>query len=114
MNIEVVHDKNFKKKYINGKIKTKPIEAFSCFFPEFFGRKKHETENDFKQSLKRNHLIYADNRKFFEKIFGKKLFVFKSSFNFHCWLLHYENFQIIILTAKEKGTCIEIVIDEKE
>jgi hypothetical protein len=58
-------------------------------------------------------LLLADNRVAFKDILGKPSFHFRGSeFYFHCWLLELTDSglaHVLILTAKGKGTCYEIV-----
>lgn len=55
--------------------------------------------------------LLSDNRKVFASLFGKPHFYYKGSFNFHCWSFTFEGETFVVLTAKEKGTCIEIQSD---
>jgi hypothetical protein len=66
------------------------------------------------------HSITKDNRMDFKKIWGKPdTYWTNSEFYFHVWIKEYKDELFIILTAKGKGTCIEICntsfkdIDEK-
>lgn len=52
-------------------------------------------------------MISADNRAAFKRIFGKPHFHFHGSHYFHCWDIVYNGLRIVILTAREHGTCYE-------
>jgi len=57
----------------------------------------------------RVHLLCKDNRKTFKKAFGTPDTYWKGSeFRFSVWIQEYEEEKFILLTAKGKGTCIEI------
>jgi hypothetical protein len=58
----------------------------------------------------RSAALLGDNRENFRKLFGKADWHFKGSeFYFHVWVRHYKNTTILLLTAKDKGTCYEVV-----
>jgi hypothetical protein len=54
--------------------------------------------------------LTGDNRKNFRDIFGKPSFCWKGEFYFHCWLLEVPGAKLLLLTAKEKGTCYDLLI----
>lgn len=55
------------------------------------------------------HTINKDNREAFKKIFGKPDTHWKGSeFYFHVWIQEFEGEKFLLMTAKGKGTCIEI------
>lgn len=58
-----------------------------------------------------NSHLQSDNRERFHKIFGKPDFHYRGEFDFHCWSLDFQENNYIILTAKGKGTCYEVVRD---
>lgn len=64
-----------------------------------------------KESCKRSHLLYRDNRKHLRAIWGKPHFHFRGEFDFHGWsfLNRACNLRYIVLTAATKGTCYEVV-----
>jgi len=53
--------------------------------------------------------ISGDNRAIFKKHFGKCVFTFPGGHYFHGWLVDLDGTQVIVLTAKDHGTCYEIV-----
>jgi len=55
--------------------------------------------------------LSGDNREVFLKVFGSPEFHFRGEFDFHCWTKEFEGKTYIILTAKTKGTCYEILED---
>ena len=55
--------------------------------------------------------LTGDNRAKFKKHFGKCAFTFDGSHYFHCWLADLGTAQVIILTAREHGTCYEVVVE---
>jgi hypothetical protein len=55
---------------------------------------------------------YGDNRKFLTKRLGKRQFVFRGEFFLSGWRLDLLGTQVIVLTAKGKGTCYETVIQD--
>lgn len=72
-----------------------------------------EDSNSYEHFLDQTKL-FQDNRKNFLDLFGKPHFHFKGSeFYFHCWAIDLGTVKVIILTAKDKGTCYEIVTDFK-
>lgn len=53
--------------------------------------------------------ITKDNREEFKRIFGKPDTYWKGSEHyFHIWIREFEGDKFLIMTAKGKGTCIEI------
>lgn len=62
-----------------------------------------------RMSFDRAHLLMRDNRKTFRKIFGAPDAYWKGSeFRFSVWVQGFQGEKFILLTAKGKGTCIEI------
>lgn len=55
------------------------------------------------------HFLYRDNRKPFLDLWGKPSFYYTSEFRFHCYPFDLENAKLLILTAKGKGTCYELI-----
>jgi len=53
--------------------------------------------------------ILGDNRESFKKLWGKMDFSFKGEFYFHCWVREFEGETFVVLTAKGKGTCVEML-----
>jgi len=61
--------------------------------------------------------FFSDNRKALRKLFGKPSFCWRGSeFYYHCWVVDLGEAQVLVLTAKGKGTCHEIIVkrDGKE
>lgn len=57
----------------------------------------------------RLHLLNKDNRLAFRKMYGKPDTYWKNSeYYFHVWIREFNGEKFIIMTAKGKGTCIEI------
>jgi hypothetical protein len=54
--------------------------------------------------------ISGDNRAKFKKHFGKCAFTFNGNNYFHGWLADLGAAQVIVLTAREKGTCYEVLV----
>lgn len=54
--------------------------------------------------------ISGDNRERFKKLFGKRNFIFSGSHFFHGWLADLGTTQVLVLTAKDHGTCYEVVV----
>ena len=53
--------------------------------------------------------LRSDNRKRFREALGKPDFCYRGSYYYHCWVFEFEGDTFIVMTAKEKGTCIEKV-----
>lgn len=55
--------------------------------------------------------LFQDNRERFREIWGKPSFCWRGEFYFHCWLLDIndEMAQILVSTAKSKGSAYEVV-----
>jgi hypothetical protein len=51
----------------------------------------------------------TDNRAKFRKHFGKRAFTFRSEFFFDGWRVDLGTTEVLVLTAKGKGTCYEVV-----
>ena len=57
-------------------------------------------------------LINGDNRERFKNLFGKRAFVFNGGHFFHGWLADLGTTQVLVLTAKDHGTCYEVVVEK--
>ena len=90
------------KQYAEGEAKATPIENCRAYMYWVFP-KGHPTKDC---SLM---LLTDDNRKSFRHLFGKPNFYFKSEFYFHVWEREFNGHTFLLLTAKDKGTCIEMV-----
>lgn len=62
-----------------------------------------------KRSGKEYKSILSDNREVFAKVFGKPHFHYRGEFYFHGWQIDFMESSFVVLTAKEKGTCISIL-----
>ena len=60
-------------------------------------------------SFNRIHVLLADNRVELAAIYGKRQGVFTTSFRFDIWNITHEGLSFWILSAKVKGTKIEVV-----
>lgn len=54
------------------------------------------------------HILSKDNRKDLRTVLGKPDAYWNGEFYFHVWIREFEDEKFIIMTAKNKGTCIEI------
>jgi hypothetical protein len=54
--------------------------------------------------------MFGDNRERFKRHWGKCTFTFNGSHYFHCWLVDLGTAQVVVLTAREHGTCYEVVV----
>ena len=52
----------------------------------------------------------GDNRERFRRHFGKCAFTYDGSHYFHCWVADLGTAEVIVLTAKEHGTCYEVIV----
>lgn len=97
-----------------------PIDNNPKVYEWTYGRFMEAMENsDLSQDEKiERHVAFntylADNRERFKKIFGKPDFHYKSSFYFHCWSFEHAGETFVVLTADEKGTCIEMDVPSWE
>ena len=85
------------KDYKTKKVHTVPIDN-NRGYREWMG-------NDFVH----RDAILQDNRQIFRTLFGKPHWHYRGEFDFHVWVQEYEGETYIVLTAKGKGTCIEMV-----
>jgi len=53
--------------------------------------------------------LYGDNRDAMRKLFGKVSFCYRGSHYYNCYLFVFEEAQLLVLTAKDHGTSIEVV-----
>ena len=99
----------------------KPVEVLGAKSEEY-ATKKFEVNNILSFPKIRNWLLdeslnnglilgrfYADNRKELREILGKPSFCYRGEFYFHCWVVDLGKAQLLILTAKDKGTCHEVI-----
>lgn len=56
----------------------------------------------------RTMVVLADNRAVLAKIYGKRHQTFTSEFRFDIWRIEFEGLYFWLLSAKAKGTCIEV------
>jgi hypothetical protein len=99
-----------KKDYLDSNIETTPIQNLKEYkdipFLTWFKTSDAELKEKY---FDYSHNLLTDNRKNFLTIFGKPVFKTGDAleFNYHCWIIEYQGFQFIIMTANEKGTVIE-------
>jgi len=99
------------KEYSNSTIKGNPIQNFSEY-DEYQRPTMRDPANNNKFLI-----LYGDNRINFKKVLGKPEFHWRGEYYFHGWLIEYKNAKLILMTAKEYGTCYEVVVknhDKKE
>jgi hypothetical protein len=93
-----------KKEYAEGKINTAAIE--NC--PEY--RDWILQSLAILQDKSRLHVLCKDNRESLKKLWGKPHFRYNNGeFYFHAWVCEDRGETYIVLTAKNKGTCVEMV-----
>jgi hypothetical protein len=83
-----------------GRFDTNPIENFYEI---------HQWLRDNQQWVWESRL-HGDNRKALRDVFGKPSFCWRGSFYFHCWVVDLGEAQVLVLTAREKGTCYELIV----
>lgn len=82
-------------------------------FPEWqFAMQKYWNWGVSRKMFDKGCRISGDNRAKFKKHFGKCAFTFSSEFYFHGWLVDLGTAQVIVLTAKGKGTCYEVLVSK--
>lgn len=96
--------------YENQVVTGEPIQNF----PEWLKMDYHWVSGDFCSPVSRANFakgcfICGDNRARFKEHFGKCAFTFKGEHYYHGWLADLGTAQVIVLTAKGKGTCYEVV-----
>jgi len=93
--------------YDNGRLETCPVanyyDQWLPFLRRYWGC--GVSRKDFDTGC---HMT-GDNRQRFRKAFGRCAFVFHGSHTFHCWLMDLGTAHLLVLTAKDKGTCYEAV-----
>jgi len=55
--------------------------------------------------------LYADNRQKFQELFGDPQFYYLGEFKHHCWVVDLDTAQLLVLTAKGKGTGYEVIFE---
>jgi hypothetical protein len=94
------------KDYSAGKVECIAVENYSEY-RDWLNKQYDNTTKE--QLIHFSKTIHGENKKLFNKIFGKKQFTYRSEFSFDCWGIDLEDVKIIVLTAKTKGTCWEVV-----
>jgi|WetSurMetagenome_2_1015567.scaffolds.fasta_scaffold988851_1 hypothetical protein len=61
------------------------------------------------KNFQRKSILWQDNRETFAAIFGKPHWHYRNEFYFHVWSIDFEGESYLLLTAKNYGTCIEMV-----
>tara|TARA_Y100000034_G_C6868619_1_gene396198 strand:+ start:948 stop:1361 length:414 start_codon:yes stop_codon:yes gene_type:complete len=90
------------KDYRSEDWRTEPIENLPAIYNNVRGWIDDKVETI--------HTLHADHREHFKTLFGKPSFYFTSEFRFHCYALDLGDAKIVLLTAKGKGTCYEVII----
>jgi hypothetical protein len=93
------------KDYREGKLETTNIQNFQRVFKWI----NEAWNEDFESGMS----LLADNREVFRYLFGKPCFYFRGEFYHHGWLFEFKGRQIVVLTAKGKGTSYELVNNPK-
>lgn len=84
------------REYTSGDVETNPIQNFQDMRWPLTSQERSD--------------LYRDNREAFKHIFGSPIFYFRSEFNFHCYPIELPEAQILLLTAKGKGTSYEVIV----
>lgn len=91
--------------YESGKLLTWPIG--NCV--NLFDESAHEDKESYHERLEQSTLVHSDNRETFRRLWGRQDFCFNNGeFYFHVWVREFEGETFLVLTAREKGTCIEL------
>jgi len=64
------------------------------------------------EEYRKGQNFLADNRKVFPDLFGKRHFLVRLEFAYHCWHLEHESVDFLILTSR-RGSSIEIINPKK-
>ena len=106
MKIKDVKFISIKGKDYGTKIQTNPIQNL----PEWQKwMEKYWGVNLTREMFNKGCNLVGDNREKFRKIFGKRNFTFKSSHYFHGWVADLGTAKLAILTAREHGSCYEVI-----
>lgn len=106
---EVVRKRGMGKAYSNHQMNTVEYRNFAQGREWSFkacGGSRGDIEKSFR--------LTGDNRENFNRLFGKCSFVFNGSHYFRCWYIRLKTLDMLILTAREHGTCYEIVMPENK
>ena len=94
-----------RKDYEDEVVVGNPIENFPEYQEYMMKFYYNVTRKDFDRSCG----WLGDNRAKFKKHFGKCAFTYNGGHYFHGWLVDLGTTQVIVLTAREHGTCYEVV-----
>lgn len=96
-------------RYEKGELNAVPISNCSLVFSKP-SRRFPGTIDQIVKTQNEYRVILVDNREAFRTAWGPMDFAYKGSeFHFHCWVREFEGEKFIILTAKGKGTAMEMV-----
>lgn len=106
--MKLITDKKLRKQYLNGELNTVSIQNYNDWREWSFNRDRPAEEvYDY------NHILFADNRNEYRQLFGAPTFTTgrQLEFPYKCWVLEFEGYHFLILTAADKGTCYERIIN---
>ena len=92
--------KNFKQWYENNIA----CDIYNCHELRTWLYGNYKSYTKFEDSC----LLTKDNRKDFRTLYGKPDATWTGEFRFSVWIREFKGEKFIVLTAKTKGTCIEI------
>jgi len=97
-----------KKDYENRVVITEPIQNDREVSKLILGIMTEQLRN-------RSKTITGDNRTYFKSLLGKPHFYYRGEFYFHGWYMFTPEGipALLILTAKDKGTCYERIVSYK-
>lgn len=92
------------KGYDGGEVEGCPIMNYHDAWMEWYGRLS-KTREGFDLQCRTSQ----DNRARFRAMFGKPQFHFHGGHYFHGWRVDLGTCEVLVLTAKDHGTCYEVV-----
>ena len=98
---------DFGKRYKAGEINTQRIDSYKII--QLLHDKIFHTDD---QTIKKYMKVFHSWIPEFKELFGKQDFCFRYGFNHYGWVIEYKTVKVILFSAKNKGTSIEVIIEE--
>ena len=90
--------------YGSGKVVGVPVMGFPEYWTPWYKRLLAT-----RAGRDRIYRASGDNRERFKALFGKRQFVFNGNHFFHGWRVDLGTTEVLVMTAREHGTCYEVV-----
>jgi hypothetical protein len=107
---------NIESKYIDGIVNTERLENYECFM-QYYNKIYDDCRNlSFDDSIKKKqnelNCLYSVSIRELTELFGKEDFTYDGEYKYYIWTVEHNCCKALILSSKEKGTTIEILLTD--